>query len=59
MKLFFGGLIFNRLGALPKPGVELEIDGLKLTVRRVSRKRIEEVLIEHETSAEVRGEEQG
>lgn len=40
-----GGLIFNRLGALPRPGTELEIDGLKLTVRRTSRKRIEEVLI--------------
>jgi CBS domain containing-hemolysin-like protein len=40
-----GGLIFNRLGALPKPGTEMEIDGLKLTVRRTSRKRIEEVLI--------------
>ncbi len=40
-----GGLIFNRLGALPKPGAEVEIDGVKLTVRRTSRKRIEEVLI--------------
>ncbi len=40
-----GGLIFNRLGALPKPGAQLEIDGLTLTVRRTSRKRVEEVLI--------------
>ena len=40
-----GGLIFNRLGALPKSGTQLEIDGLKLTVRRTSRKRVEEVLI--------------
>ena len=43
-----GGLIFNRLGALPKPGAELQIDGLKVTVRRTSRKRVEEVLIEPE-----------
>ncbi len=40
-----GGLIFNRLGALPKPGAQLEIDGLRVTVRRTSRKRVEEVLI--------------
>ena len=41
-----GGLIFNRLGALPRPGAQLEIEDLRLTVRRTSRKRIEEVLIE-------------
>jgi CBS domain containing-hemolysin-like protein len=39
------GLIFNRLGALPKPGASLEVDGLTLQVRRTSRKRIEEVAI--------------
>lgn len=41
-----GGLIFNRLGTLPKLGTQLELDCLKVTVQRVSRKRIEEVLIE-------------
>jgi CBS domain containing-hemolysin-like protein len=40
-----GGLIFNRLGALPKIGAQLKSDGLILTVRRVSRKRVEEVLV--------------
>ena len=40
-----GGLIFNHLGALPKPGAQLKLQGLTLTVRRVSRKRIEEVRI--------------
>lgn len=40
-----GGLIFNHLGALPKPGAQLEIAGLRMTVQRLSRKRIEEVLI--------------
>jgi CBS domain containing-hemolysin-like protein len=40
-----GGLIFNRLGHLPKPGTTLQIDGFALTVRRTSRKRVEEVLI--------------
>ncbi|HEX8297118.1 MAG TPA: hemolysin family protein [Chthoniobacteraceae bacterium] len=43
-----GGLVFNRLGTLPKPGAQLEIEGLRLTVRRTSRKRIEEVLIEQD-----------
>lgn len=40
-----GGLIFNRLGTLPKTGAQLEIDGLQITVQRTTRKRIEEVLI--------------
>lgn len=41
-----GGLIFNRLGFLPKAGTHLEINDVSLTVRRSSRKRVEEVLIE-------------
>lgn len=40
-----GGLVFNRLGSLPKPGAQVEIDGLRLTIQRTTRKRIEEVLI--------------
>jgi hypothetical protein len=31
---------------LPKAGARLEIDGLVVTVRRTSRKRVEEILIE-------------
>ncbi len=42
-----GGMIFNRLGTLPKPGSKLQLGDLNCTVRRTSRKRIEEVLIEH------------
>jgi CBS domain containing-hemolysin-like protein len=41
-----GGLIFNRLGYLPKAGTHVQIDDVSLTVRRSSRKRVEEVLIE-------------
>jgi putative hemolysin len=41
-----GGYIFNRLGYLPNVGARLEIPRLAITVRRVSRKRIEEVLLE-------------
>lgn len=47
-----GGLIFNRLGTLPRPGTQLDIDDLKMTVRRTSRKRVEEVLIVRETPPE-------
>ena len=41
------GLIFNRLGYLPKVGSVLRLPpGLKLTIRRVTRKTVDEVLIE-------------
>ncbi len=41
------GLIFNRLGYLPKAGTVLRLPpGLKMTVRRVTRKTVTEVLIE-------------
>ena len=41
-----GGFIFNRLGYLPNAGATLTIPLLAITVRRVSHKRIEEVLLE-------------
>jgi CBS domain containing-hemolysin-like protein len=46
-----GGLVFNRLGYLPKSGETLKIEGLRITLRRVSKKRIEELLIEKEPAA--------
>ncbi|MCE9610388.1 MAG: hemolysin family protein [Chthoniobacter sp.] len=45
-----GGLVFNRLGVLPKPGAQMELDGLIVTVRRTSRKRVEELFIEQTES---------
>ena len=47
-----GGLVFNRLGYLPKAGTNLELRGLSMTIRRTSRKRIEELVI----ALEPRGE---
>ena len=42
-----GGLIFTRLGYLPRTGTELRLPaGLVLTVRQATRRRVEEVLIE-------------
>jgi putative hemolysin len=41
-----GGLIFNQLGYLPKPGATVEISPLHLEIRKSSRKRILEVAVE-------------
>lgn len=41
-----GGLIFTHLGYLPKPGTRVEIPPLKFEIRKSSRKRILEVLVE-------------
>lgn len=52
-----GGFVFNRLGALPRPGTEMVWDGVKVTVRRTSRKRIEEVLLEQDAVPVIEGGE--
>jgi putative hemolysin len=41
-----GGYVFNQLGHVPEVGAELETARLKITVRRVNRRRIEELLLE-------------
>ena len=46
-----GGLVFNRLGYVPKAGEIVELDEVRITVRRVKRKRIQEVLIEPKLSS--------
>jgi len=50
-----GGYVFNRLGYLPNAGATLEIPRLSITVRRVSRHRIEEMLLE-KTAAGAEGD---
>ena len=47
-----GGLVFNRLGYLPKAGAKMELPRLTVTVHRTSRKRIEELLLEKTTCVE-------
>ena len=44
-----GGLVFNRLGYLPQAGARIELPRLTLTVRRTTRKRIQELLLEKTT----------
>jgi len=47
-----GGLIFNQLGYLPKPGTRVEIPPLRLEIRQSSRKRVLEVAVEKIASLE-------
>jgi putative hemolysin len=35
-----GGLVFNRLGYMPKPGEVIELEGLTVKVKRIARNRI-------------------
>jgi len=44
-----GGFVFNRLGYLPATGTRIELPRLAVTVRRTSRKRIQELLLEKTT----------
>lgn len=53
-----GGYVFNQLGYLPQPGAQLETPRLKITVRRVARRRIEELLLEKNVGA-ARGQSNG
>jgi magnesium and cobalt exporter, CNNM family len=46
-----GGLIFNQLGYLPKPGAIVEIPPLHFEIRQSSRKRVLEVVVEKINSA--------
>ena len=41
-----GGLIFNRMGVLPHQGEVVPIGKLRFTIERVTRKRIQEVVVE-------------
>ncbi|MEY2602185.1 MAG: magnesium and cobalt exporter, family [Verrucomicrobiota bacterium] len=47
-----GGLVFNRLGYLPPAGARIELPRLAVIVRRSSRKRIKELLLEKTTCLE-------
>jgi putative hemolysin len=41
-----GGLIFDALGRVPRAGEELTVDGFRVVVERVVRRRIERVYLE-------------
>jgi putative hemolysin len=57
-----GGLAFNLAGQMPRPGEVLEWEGVRVVVRRTSRKRVEEVLVQRigaGAGEEVEGKEGG
>ncbi len=41
-----GGLLFSRIGHIPERNSRHVLDGLALTVRKIRRNRIEELLVE-------------
>ena len=41
-----GGLVFQKLGRVPRAGEELTLDGFRIVVERVTRRRIERVYFE-------------
>ncbi|TNF84298.1 MAG: HlyC/CorC family transporter [Acidobacteria bacterium] len=51
-----GGLIFGRLGSVPRPGEAVESHGLRLMVERIDGRRIRSVLVEKLAAG---GEEKG
>jgi len=40
-----GGLIYHRVGGVPKPGDQIAVDGLVLTVESVDGRRVDKVLV--------------
>lgn len=45
-----GGLIYSELGRVPKPGEELHIEGFRVVVERVIRRRVLRVYFERESA---------
>jgi putative hemolysin len=54
-----GGLVYHRIGGVPSPGDEIQVDGLRLTVETTDGRRVGKVLVVREgPTAEVTGEEE-
>ena len=51
-----GGLIFNSAGAIPRVGTSIEIGNVTLTIRRSSRRGVEEVMLVADRAAAPAGE---
>ena len=46
-----GGLIYHRIGGIPAPGDEVEVDGLRLTVESTDGRRVGKVLVVRQAPA--------
>jgi putative hemolysin len=54
-----GGLVYHRIGGVPSPGDEIQVDGLRLTVETTDGRRVGKVLVVHERpSGEGSGEDE-
>ena len=40
-----GGLIYHRIGGVPRPGDQVSLDGLTLTVEKTDGRRVSKVLV--------------
>ena len=40
-----GGLVYHRIGGVPKPGDQVKVDGLTLTVETTDGRRVGKVLV--------------
>ena len=40
-----GGLLYHRIGGVPKPGDQIEVEGLTLTVESIDGRRVGKVLV--------------
>jgi putative hemolysin len=54
-----GGLIYHRIGGVPKPGDEVRVDGLVLTVETTDGRRVGKVLVVRERHDEGGSDDEG
>ncbi len=53
-----GGLIYHRIGGVPKPGDEVAVDGLRLTVESTDGRRVSKVLVVRSRPDEAPGDDE-
>ena len=57
-----GGLVYHRIGGVPSPGDQIDVNGLSLTVETTDGRRVGKVLVvrrRHEDADEIRPDEDG
>jgi putative hemolysin len=51
-----GGLVYHRIGGVPQPGDEVQLNGLRLTVESTDGRRVAKILVVRERGADDDGE---
>jgi putative hemolysin len=54
-----GGLIYHRIGGVPKPGDQVQVDGLTLTVETTDGRRVGKVLVVRERNEDQAHDDEG